>query len=537
MTTAELPSGAPAVGDELAEGLREREAERGQFGEFRPASLPLATLGLSLATFMQVLDLTIANVSLPTIAGNLGASQDQSVWVITSFTVANAIALPLTGFLARTFGEVKTFVWATLLFSLFSLLCGLSTSLGMLVLFRAIQGATAGPMYPLTQSLLVSIYPPAKRGMALAILAMVTVVAPIAGPVLGGWITGNYSWEWIFFINVPIGIFAALVVAAQLRGRHEDIDKPRIDWVGLITLILGVGSLQILLDKGNQLDWFHSNMIVALAIVSAISIAVFLIWELTDREPVVNLRLFRHRNFAAGTLALVLAYAAFFSIGLLVPLWLQNTLDYTPVWAGLATAPIGIIPVSLTFWIGKYGTRFDLRWLASFAFVVMGVTCFMRGDFFTEIDFYNVALAQLIQGLGVALFFMPILTILLSDLSGREVADGSGTATFLRALGGSFAASITTYLWTRGGVVSHANLVEHINVYSSEVRDAVTAAGGHLQRYAVGINREITRQATQISFNHLFDALGFIFLALVAVVWLAKPPFIARRGGASAGGH
>jgi DHA2 family multidrug resistance protein len=168
---------------------------------------------------------------------------------------------------------------------------------------------------------------------------------------------------------------------------------------------------------------------------------------------------------------------------------------------------------------------------------VMGVTCFMRGDFFTEIDFYNVALAQLIQGLGVALFFMPILTILLSDLSGREVADGSGTATFLRALGGSFAASITTYLWTRGGVVSHANLVEHINVYSSDVRDAVTAAGGHLQRYAVGINREITRQATQISFNHLFDALGFIFLALVAVVWLAKPPFIARRGGASAGGH
>ncbi|TAN02899.1 MAG: DHA2 family efflux MFS transporter permease subunit [Rhodanobacteraceae bacterium] len=539
-TTADTPPGGGGVAsEELAESLREREAERGQFGEFRPASLPLATLGLSLATFMQVLDLTIANVSLPTIAGNLGASQDQSVWVITSFTVANAIALPLTGFLARTFGEVRTFVWATLLFSLFSLLCGLSTSLGMLVLFRAIQGAMAGPMYPLTQSLLVSIYPAAKRGMALAILAMVTVVAPIAGPVLGGWITGNYSWEWIFFINVPIGIFAALVVAAQLRGRREEIDKPRIDWVGLVTLILGVGSLQILLDKGNQLDWFHSTTIVTLAIVAVISLAVFLIWELTDREPVVNLRLFRHRNFAAGTLALVLAYAAFFSIGLLVPLWLQNTLDYTPVWAGLATAPIGIIPVLLTFWIGKYGTRFDLRWLASFAFVVMGVTCFMRGDFFTEIDFYNVALAQLIQGLGVALFFMPILTILLSDLSGREVADGSGTATFLRSLGGSFAASITTYLWTRGGVVNHANLVEHINAYSSQVRDAVAAAGGHLQQYATVVNHEITRQATQISFNHLFDGLGFIFLALVAVVWLARPPFIARRGPAAStgGGH
>src|SRR5579875_389551 len=315
-TTADGASrGGGAAGEELAEGVRERETERGAFGEFRPASLPLATFDLSLAT----------------IAGNLGASQDQSVWVITSFTVANAITLPLTGFLARRFGEVKTFVWATLLFTIFSLLCGLSTSLGMLVLFRAVQGAMAGPMYPLTQSLLVSIYPAAKRGMALAILAMVTVVAPIAGPVLGGWITGNYSWEWIFFINVPIGIFAAVVVAGQLRGRPEYIDKARIDWVGMITQILGVGSLQILLDKGNQLDWFNSRTIVILAIVSAISLAVFLIWELTDREPVVNLRLFRHRNFAAGTLALVLAYAAFFSIGLLVPLWLQNTLEYTPV--------------------------------------------------------------------------------------------------------------------------------------------------------------------------------------------------------------
>jgi DHA2 family multidrug resistance protein len=417
------------------------------------------------------------------------------------------------------------------------MLCGLSTSLGMLVFFRAIQGAMAGPMYPLTQSLLVSIYPAAKRGMALAILAMVTVVAPIAGPLLGGWITGDYSWEWIFFINIPIGIFAALVVAAQLRGRPEDIDKPRIDWIGLITLILGVGSLQILLDKGNQLDWFESNTIVALAIVSAISLAVFLIWELTDDQPIVNLRLFRYRNFSAGTLALVLAYAAFFSINLLVPLWLQNTLEYTPVWAGLATAPIGILPVLLTFWIGKYGTRFDLRWLAAFSFVVMGVTCFMRGGFTTDVDFYHVAMVQLIQGLGIALFFMPILTILLSDLSGREVADGSGTATFLRSLAGSFAASITTFLWTRGGVVNHANLVEHVSAYSSEVRNAIAAYGGHLQQYAAGINRVITQQATQISFNRLFDGLGFIFIALVAVVWLAKPPFIARRGPAAGGGH
>ncbi len=503
--------------------------QAGTLGEFRPSSLPLATMGLSLATFMQVLDLTIANVSLPTIAGNLGASLTQSTWVITSFTVTNAIALPLTGFLSRRFGEVKLFVWATLLFTLFSIACGFSTSLGMLVMFRAIQGAMAAPMYPLTQSLLVSIYPPAKRGMALAILSMVTVVAPIAGPVLGGWITEAYSWQWIFFINVPIGIVASSVVATQLGARPEQTEKPRIDFVGLITLILGVGSLQILLDKGNELDWFNSSTIVALIIIAAISLTIFLIWELTDRAPIVELRLFRHRNFAAGTLALVLAYSAFFSINLLVPLWLQDTLGYTSLWAGLATAPIGVIPVLLTFWIGKYATRFDLRLLTAFAFVVMGLTCFMRGAFTNNVDFYHVAIAQFIQGLGVALFFMPILTILLSDLSGREVAEGSGLATFLRSLGGSFAASITTYLWDRGGVIHHADLAAHISIYEPGTRQAIQSmAQGDTLHFAAEINRVITQQATQISFNTLFNGLGVIFIGLVAVVWLAKPPFINK---------
>ncbi len=325
--------------------------------EFRPPNLALSTIGLSLATFMQVLDTTIANVSLPTIAGNLGVSNNQSTWVITSFAVSMAIALPLTGFLTRRFGEVKLFTACTLLFALTSFLCGISQSMGMLIVFRALQGAVAGPMYPITQSLLIGIYPPAKRGMALALLAMVTVVAPIAGPILGGWITDNYSWPWIFFINVPIGIFASMVVANQLRGKVEKTERPKIDYVGLITLIIGVGALQIVLDKGNDEDWFNSTFIIVTSIVSAISIAIFLIWELTDKDPIVDLKLFRHRNFTAGTIALVLAYAAFFAIGLLVPLWLQRNLGYTSTWAGYATAPLGVIPVLLTFFVGKYASR------------------------------------------------------------------------------------------------------------------------------------------------------------------------------------
>ena len=275
---------------------------------FRPPSLALATIGLSLATFMQVLDTTIANVSLPTISGNLGASASQSTWVITSFAVSNAIALPLTGWLSKRFGETRIFVWATMLFSLASLFCGMAQSMGMLVVARALQGFVAGPMYPLTQSLLVSIYPREKRGMALALLAMVTVVAPIAGPILGGWITDNYSWEWIFLINVPIGIFASVVVRTQLEGRPEPIEKPPIDYIGLITLVIGVGALQVLLDLGNEDDWFHSTHIVVLAIVSAISLAIFLIWELTDEHPLVDLSLFRHRNFRVWTIGLIVAY-------------------------------------------------------------------------------------------------------------------------------------------------------------------------------------------------------------------------------------
>lgn len=505
-------------------------------GEFRPASLALATIGLSLGTFMQVLDMTIANVSLPTIAGNLGASQDQSTWVITSFTVCQAITLPMTGFLSRRFGEVKVFVWAVLLFSLFSLLCGVATSLSMLVMFRAMQGAVCGPMYPITQSLMVSIYPRDKRGMALAIISMITVVAPIVGPVAGGWITDSYSWRWIFFINVPIGIFAAGMVIAQMGKRVEQLRRARIDWVGLATLIIGVGSLQIMLDKGNQLDWFHSTTIIVLAIVAAISLTVWVIWELTDEQPLVDLRLFRHRNFAAGTLALILAFALFFSIALLLPLWLQNTLGYTAIWSGLAAAPIGIIPIILTFWVGKYAHKFDLRWMTAFSFAVMGFVCFRFGSFNTDVGFASVALTELILGLGIALFFMPILTILLSDLEGSEIAEGSGSATFLRTVGASFAVSIVTYLWTRGSVVSHANLTEHINPYNDAINSGVAAMGGELQRYAMAINGVITQQATQISFNHLLDGLGICFFLLIAVVWLAKPPFIKQGGKPAAGG-
>ena len=509
-----------------------------QAGAFRPPSVPLTTLGLALASFMQVLDTTIANVSLPTISGNLGGSANQATWVITSFAVSNAIALPLTGWLTRRFGERKLFMWSTLAFVIASLLCGLANSMGLLVLARALQGFVAGPMYPVTQALLLSIYPPHKRGQAIALLAMVTVVAPIAGPILGGWITDNYSWEWIFFINIPIGIFSSVVVGRQLKGRPERLETPKMDYVGLAMLVLGVGALQILLDLGNDEDWFHSNLIVGLSILSAIALAIFVIWELTDKDPIVNLRLFRHRNFAAGTAAMVLAYAAFFSVGILVPLWLQRNLGYTAIWAGFATAPIGILPILLTPFVGKYANRFDLRVIASFAFIAMSLTSFARSHFNLDVDFGTVATIQLLQGIGVALFFMPVLQILLSDLAPHEIAAGSGLATFMRTLGGSFAASLTTYAWTTRGAIHHSQLAEALPAQDPATLATVTGMGhGDLQQGAAMLERMISNQAAQIGFNEIFHLLGILFLCVILFVWIAKPPFAAKMGGAAAGGH
>jgi len=503
---------------------------------FTPPSLVLSTIGLSLATFMQVLDTTIANVALPTISGNLGVSAEQGTWVITSFAVSNAVALPLTGWLSRRFGEVKLFIWATLLFVLASFLCGISTSMPELVGFRVVQGMVAGPLYPMTQTLLIAVYPPAKRGMALALLAMVTVVAPIAGPILGGWITDSYSWPWIFFINVPVGLFAAAVVRQQLAKRPVHTSRQPMDYVGLITLIIGVGALQVVLDKGNDLDWFESQFIIIGTVISVIFLAIFVIWELTDAHPVVNLRLFAFRNFRVGTAVLVGGYAGFFGINLILPQWLQTQLGYTATWAGFAVAPLGILPVLMSPFVGKYAHKFDLRVLAGLAFTAIGLSCFMRAGFNTEVDFTHIALVQLFMGIGVALFFMPTLSILLSDLPPKQIADGSGLATFLRTLGGSFAASLTTWIWSRRAIQHHAYLSENISTLDPTTQQALQQLGGATDKSYAQLEQMVNAQAYMLSTVDYFTLLGWIFAALILLVCFAKPPFTAK-GGPEASGH
>ena len=504
---------------------------------FRPASMLLATIGISLATFMQVLDTTIANVALPTISGNLGVSSEQGTWVITSFAVCNAIALPLTGWLARRFGEVKLFLAAVVLFVITSFLCGIARSMPELVAFRALQVLVAGPLYPMAQTLLLAIFPSAKRGMALALLAMVTVVAPIIGPIAGGWITDSYSWPWIFFINIPIGILATFVVWAQLRKRPETIVHQPIDYIGLALLVLGVGMLQVVLDKGNDLDWFESTFIQIGTAVSVVSLVALVIWELTDQHPIINLRLFMYRNFTFGTLALVLGYSGFFGINLLLPQWLQTQLGYTPIWAGLAAAPIGILPLFLSPLVGKYAHKFDLRLLAGGSFLVIGASCFMRASFNTEVDYRHIAEVQVFMGLGIALFFMPTTSILLSSLPPKDIADGSGLATFLRVLGGSFASSLTTWIWHRREIYHHAQLTEHVNPYDPATQQYLEHLGGASQTAYAQIDRVVESQAYMLSTVDYFTLMGWLFFGLILIIWLAKPPFSAKGAAESGGGH
>jgi DHA2 family multidrug resistance protein len=496
---------------------------------YRPRNFILCSICLALATFMQVLDSTIANVSLPTIAGNLGASTPQSTWVITAFAVSTAIALPLTGWLVRRIGEVRLFIAATALFSLTSVLCGAATNLGMLIVFRALQGFVAGPIYPVTQSLMISIFPANRRSQAIVAITAVTVIAPILGPILGGWITDSYSWPWIFFINAPVGIFACYVVWSQMRHKSEQTQRVKMDYVGLIALALGVGALQIMLDKGNDEDWFNSNFIVVTAIVAAISMAAFLIWEMTEKKPIIDLHLFRHRNFTVGTLAYTLAFGAFFSASVLLPLWLQTQLHYTPLWAGLAVAPLGLFPLLLAPLLGKYAHRLDMRITLTFAFITMAVPCMLRSLFNLEVDFATVAYLQILQGLGVALFFMPVMTVVLSDLKPEEISSGAGLAMFMRTLGSSFSVSISIYLWNSRAVLHHSQLAEKFAPSSLATIEAVRSLGQGDTHLALSrLDRMVTEQAYQISFNEIFLGFAIVFLGLIFLIWLAKPPFSGK---------
>ena len=470
--------------------------------------LVLVTLALSLAVFMEVLDTTIANVAVPVIAGDLGAATTQGTWVITSFAVANAISVPLTGFMAKRFGEVKLFIASVVGFVLLSWLCGIAPNLQALVIFRVLQGFVAGPLIPLSQSLLMASYPPEKRTLALALWAMTVVVAPVLGPILGGWISDNWHWGWIFFINIPIGIISALIVWQQLRDRETEVVKTPIDYIGLVLMVVGVGALQMMLDRGKELDWFASGEIIVLG----------------------------NRNFTIGVLATSLGFMVYMGTLTLLPLVLQSNLGYTATWAGLAAAPVGFLPILLSPIIGRFGNRIDMRLLVTASFLTFAFTFYWRTDFYAGMNMSNVVWPQFWQGLGVSMFFLPLTSITLSHIKSDQIASASSLSNFLRVFMGGVGVSIVSTMWERREALHHTQLSEQINPYSSLTVQTVhemTNRGLSEQQVLKNISDAITQQGFIMGSNEIFLAGSILFIVMISIIWFAKPPF----NGSSSAGH
>ncbi len=498
----------------------------------------LGAIGLSLATFMNVLDSSIANVSIPAIAGDLGVSPSQGTWVITSYGVANAISLPLTGWLARRFGQVRLFIASVLLFVLASWLCGLAGSLQWLLACRVLQGAVAGPMIPLSQTLLLGSYPPERAGAALSLSSITVLVAPMVGPLLGGWVTDTLSWPWIFYINIPVGLLAVGLSWWVYRGRESPSARVPLDAFGLALLVVWVGAVQIVLDTGKEADWFASPFIVACSIIAAVGLVVFVVWELTAEHPVVDLTLFGRRSFWVGTLAIAVGYGTFFGNVVLLPLWLQQQLGYTATWAGLILAPVGLVAILLTPWVGRRIDRGDPRWLATVSFVTFALVFWARAQFDMHTDVWHLVLPTFLQGVAAAFFFIPLVSIVVSGLPPDRLPAAFGLSNFLRISAGAFGVSIATTAWEDGAAVHHARLVESVTPDNPAWGDTLTvleATGLSREQALAVVARQVDLQAFTLSVNEVFMVSAVLSLALAAIVWVARP--VRRPAPASVAGR
>jgi MFS transporter, DHA2 family, multidrug resistance protein len=478
---------------------------------------------LAMANFLAVLDVSIANVSVPTIAGNLGASTSQGTWVITSYAVAEAIMVPLTGWLANRFGAVRVFVTAMLGFGAFSALCGLAPTLGSLVFFRVMQGFCGGPLMPLSQTLLMQIFPPEKRGMALALWAMTTLTAPIAGPVLGGVLCDNLGWPSIFWVNVPIAMVCAPILFSVLRRHETERVKVRIDAIGLGLLVLFVGALQLMLDLGKEHDWFESPMITTLAIVSALGFGAFLIWELTEKNPIVNLKVFRHRGFAIACLTLPLAYGGFMASNVLAPQWLQLNMGYTATWAGYISGMTGILAVFGAPVAAKLSSRFDPRILIFLGVMWLAWGTFMRADATSQMDFWSIAFWPLLLGIGVPMFFLPLNMVGLGSVDPGETASAAGLLNFIRTMAGAVATSLVNTVWDNNTAANQSELAGQLHGAEATMA-AMQQSGLTADQSLQMLTNQVSSQAVMMATNQLMTLCAIGFAIAAFTIWLAPRP-------------
>jgi DHA2 family multidrug resistance protein len=483
------------------------------------------TLALSTATFMFVLDYSIANVSIPYISGDMAVAVDQGTYVITSFAVGNAIALPITGWLTKKFGAVKLICLSLLFFTIFSWTCGSALNFEMLITSRFLQGLASGPMIPLSQTLLIMSTPPEKRNTALAFWSTIVITAPILGPILGGWISYDYHWPWIFYINIPVGILSMISIWLILKKRETPLEKAPLDWVGLFLLALGVTCLQFLLDKGEQYDWLHSNLILSCAIISFISFIFLLVWSLTTNNPLIEVKLFKIRTYAISVFFIGVIYAVYFGSVVLVPLWLQTSMNYTSIWAGIAVAPIGIAPFVFGPLMGKAMTRYGTTVLLGLCFILFAVSCFYTAYFDTDVDLPHICFSRFLLGCGLIFFIAPLFALSMQDVPQEKLPSATGVFHFVRAMAGGIGTSIFTTLWIRRSAFHHAIVGENLTTFSAQTAsylDQLGEAGLHGKKALEQMNVVLNQQADILSINDCFFLMGWIFIALMIALPLAR---------------
>jgi DHA2 family multidrug resistance protein len=489
------------------------------------SALAITAFALAMGTFMQVLDTTIANVSLPTIAGNLGASTDQSTWIITSFVVANGIGVPITGWLMNRYGVVKVFVLSVLGFTIASLLCGLAWSLDSLVFFRVLQGAVSGPIIPGSQALMLSIFPRQRRTTALAIWSITTLVAPICGPILGGYISDSWNWGWIFLVNVPVGLVVVALCWINLAARESATAKLPIDMVGLGLLVVWAGALQIMLDTGKNADWFGSTQVIVLALVSVLGFIAFLLWETTEEHPILDLSLFRDRNFALGTIVFCLGNGVFLANMLLIPLWLQTQLGYTATWAGLVSAPTGAIAVLMTPLAARLMTRFDARLVATVAFAASAVSYFMRANLTADASFMAIAIPLMVQGISSGSFFIATISILLDGVPQAKIPAASGLSNFARIIVAGFSVSLVTTFWDRREALHQSRLADMTSGFAPAFNNALSSLqGAGLSELGAkaAVLRGMVGQSYLLASVDMFTVSAWLCLAAIVIVWFCR---------------
>ncbi len=498
-----------------------------------PSRRLLAGIVLALSNFMVVLDITIANVSIPHISGNLGISLDQGAWVITSYAVAEAICVPLTGWLAQRFGAVRCFMMAMIGFGLFSLLCGSSVSLSMLVICRIGQGLCGAPLMPMSQTLMLRVFPPEKRTVAMGIWAMTTLAGPALGPIIGGVISDNISWHWIFFINLPVALFCVIATYLILRPVETPTNKVPIDAVGLALLIFWIGCLQVMLDIGRDHDWFGDPMIVMLAIGAAVGFCVFVIWELTEEHPIVNLRIFRNRGFSAGVFTLAFGFGAYFASIVLIPQWLQSSMGYTATMAGLVTAFTAMAAILVAQFAAKMLAWADPRVMISCAIVWMALMTMLRTGWNTEIDFWGLAMPQILQGLAMPFFMIPLTSVSLAAVRPDEVASAAGLQNFLRTMAIAVSTSLALSAMGDSQRVSRSEIVGTLQPDATVTK--LANAGMSMEQSRQTIANVVEQQATMLAVDHTFWITACVLLFAAALVWISPRP---KSGGApSGGGH